>query len=240
MTNSSLVTVTMLSPFHSVRNQPITKITPHHVAGNLTVEAVGRIFQTPGRNASSNYGIGQGRVAMYVEEKNRAWTSSSAWNDNRAVTFEVANCKGAPNWEISDLDWNTMVNLCVDICQRNPGIVQKDGKTPGLWFDGTQNGSLTFHRFYQKTSCPGNHIFNQARRLCDEVNARLEMESMTQEKFNEMCDAWLDTRSNMPVSAWAVEGLKEAKKAGLTDGQRPRSFATREEVAVMVSRAMKN
>lgn len=44
------------------------------------------------RQASSNYGIGyDGRIGMYVEEKDRSWCSSNAANDNRAITIEVAS-----------------------------------------------------------------------------------------------------------------------------------------------------
>lgn len=173
-TNSALATVTMLSTFRSApRNQTISKITPHHVAGNLTVEAVGRIFQTPGRNASSNYGIGSdGRVAMYVEERNRAWTSSSAWNDNQSVTFEVSNNALAPTWSISDRAYETMINLMVDICQRNPGIKQKDGRS-GIYYDGTQWASLTRHNMFSATSCPGAFIQARMDEICRLVNARL-------------------------------------------------------------------
>lgn len=74
MSNSSLVSYTKLSPNHSGhRNQPITKITPHYMAGNCTVETCGEIFAPRSRMASSNYGIGSdGRVALYVDEENRA------------------------------------------------------------------------------------------------------------------------------------------------------------------------
>ena len=43
-------------------------------------------------------------------------------------------------------------------------------------------------------------------------------------------------RDKLPASDWAAEKLKQAKAAGITDGTRPRGFATREEVALMVQR----
>lgn len=45
-------------------------------------------------------------------------------------------------------------------------------------------------------------------------------------------------RSVQPPSSWAKELLEEAKRKGITDGTRPRSFATREEVALMVNAAV--
>lgn len=165
-TNSSLVSYTCLSPNYSTRTQPITKITPHHMAGNLTVESCGNIFKQPSRKASSNYGIGtDGRIALYVEEKNRAWTSGNADNDQSAVTMEVANCKGAPNWEISDAAWNSLVNLCVDICQRN-GI-------KSLSWTGGKDGSLTCHYMFQATACPGPYMKGRMAELANVVNSKL-------------------------------------------------------------------
>ena len=43
-------------------------------------------------------------------------------------------------------------------------------------------------------------------------------------------------RDKLPVSDWAKAGLEQAKAAGITDGTRPRGFATREEVALMVQK----
>lgn len=46
-------------------------------------------------------------------------------------------------------------------------------------------------------------------------------------------------RDRLPASDWAKEGLEKAKAAGITDGTRPRGFATREEVALMVAAGKK-
>lgn len=43
----------------------------------------------------------------------------------------------------------------------------------------------------------------------------------------------------LATSEWAVPELDDAIKAGITDGQRPRAFTTREETAIMVLRATK-
>ena len=92
-TNSPLVSYTKLSPNHSgQRTHSIDRITPHCVVGQCSVETLGNIFLPTSRQASSNYGIGvDGRVGMYVEEKNRSWCSSSNANDQRAVTIECAS-----------------------------------------------------------------------------------------------------------------------------------------------------
>jgi hypothetical protein len=167
MSNSSLVTYTKISPCSSnPRSKKISKITIHHMAGNLSIERCGDVFAPLSRGGSSNYGIGSdGRIGMYVEEKNRAWTSSNATNDNMAVTIEVANDGGAPNWHVSDKALASLIDLCTDICKRN-GIKE-------LNFTGDKNGNLTMHKYFAATACPGAYLESKFPYIANEVNKRL-------------------------------------------------------------------
>lgn len=171
MSNSSLVQYTKLSPqCTKPRNAKIDKITIHHMAGNLSIETCGNVFQT--REASSNYGIGSdGRIGMYVEEKNRAWTSSSRSNDNRAVTIEVANDKIGGDWHVSDKALASLIKLCVDICKRN-GI-------KALNFTGNANGNLTMHKYFVATACPGPYLESKFPYIAKEVNKQLSAKTTT-------------------------------------------------------------
>ena len=63
-------------------------------------------------------------------------------------------------------------------------------------------------------------------------------EKMTQEQFDAMMENYLTRLAKEPASQWAQEGLEQAKAKGITDGTRPRGFATREEVALMVNEAV--
>ena len=166
-TNSPLVSYTKLVKNHSgQRTQPITKITVHHMAGNLSLETCGNLFNGS-RQASSNYAIdSKGNIALYVEEKNRAWTSSSAWNDQRAITIEVANNTLAPNWTISKEAYESLINLIVDICKRN--------NIKELVFTGDKNGSYTWHCMYAATACPGPYLKQKTPEIVKEVNNRLK------------------------------------------------------------------
>ena len=162
-TNSPLVSYTKLSPNHSgQRTHNIDRITPHCVVGQCSVETLGNIFLPKSRQASCNYGIGaDGRVGMYVEEKNRSWCSSSNANDQRAVTIECASDATEP-YAFKDIVYQTLIKLCVDICKRN-------GKTKLLWLgDKTKTLNynpksdemvLTVHRWFANKSCPGNWMY---------------------------------------------------------------------------------
>ena len=167
MSNSSLVTYTKLSPNKTVMsNKKNTHIVIHHMAGNLTVEQCGNSFANPSRQASSNYGIdGKGHVGLYVDESNRAWTTGSREIDSKAITIEVANDGGAPNWHVSDTALNKLIDLCTDICKRN-GIKK-------LNYTGDKSGNLHKHQWYQNTNCPGPYLGGKFPYIADEVNKRL-------------------------------------------------------------------
>lgn len=167
MSNSKLVNYTRISPNRtSPRKNIIKKITIHHMAGNLTVESCGEVFASSAAQASSNYGIGtDGRIGLYVEEKDRSWASSSPDNDNQAVTIEVANDQIGGNWHVSDKALSKLIDLCVDICQRN-GIKK-------LNYTGDKSGNLTMHKWFADTSCPGPYLESKFPYIAEQVNKRL-------------------------------------------------------------------
>lgn len=203
MSRSKLVDYVKISPNSSnPRNNKIKKITIHHMAGNLSVESCGNVFQNKNRQASSNYGIGtDGRVGLYVEEENRAWTSSSRVNDNQAVTIEVANDGKGPDWHVSDKALNKTIELCVDICKRN-GIER-------LNFTGDSSGNLTMHKMFAATTCPGPYLERKFPYIANEVNKRLGQ--VEEEKKNVLYRVQVGAYG---VKANAEVMLKRLKEAG--------------------------
>ena len=176
-TNSSLVDCKVMSPNHSgKRTHAIDRITPHCVVGQLSAERIGGCFDDKSKQASCNYGIGtDGRVCLIVDEANRSWCSSSASNDQRAITIECASDKTAP-YAFNDKVYNKLIELCVDICKRN-------GKKKLLWF-GDKNKALnykpaademvlTVHRWFKNKACPGNWMYARMGDLAEKVTAKL-------------------------------------------------------------------
>jgi hypothetical protein len=172
LSNSNLVSYTKLSPNYTAGRVNFTRITPHCVVGQLTVETIGSIFAPRSRKASSNYGIGKdGRVGQYVDEKNRSWCTSSAANDTRAITIECA-CDLTSPYTMNDKVYNTLINLCVDICKRH-------GKNKLLWL-GSKSASLNYtpksdemiltaHRWFSNTACPGDWLYRHEAELAERV-----------------------------------------------------------------------
>ena len=171
MSNSRLVNYVNLSPnCNAPRNNRINKITIHHMAANLSVEQCGNIFANRNRQASSNYGIGSdGRVGLYVDEANRSWCSSNGDNDHQAITIEVANDVIGGNWHVSDVALAKLIDLCVDICERN--------NIDRLVFTGNASGNLTLHKYFAATMCPGPYLESKMPYIAQEVNRRLGMKN---------------------------------------------------------------
>ena len=170
--------------------QKICKITIHQMAGKLTgKQCAVNIFGKVGRKASANYCIGyNGDIVCNVEEENRAYTSSSAWNDNQAITIEVSNSANGTD-KITDASYNSLVNLCTDICQRY-GFK--------LVYDNTKNGSLTRHDMFANTNCPGAYIKSKLPDIVTEVNNRLGIEK--KEEF-EVAKTYRNGSTSEPVYA---------------------------------------
>ena len=137
----------------------IEAITIHHMAGKLTAEQCGRIFQTVGRNGSSHYGIGyNGEIANYVDEKDTAWTNSN-WDSNcKSITIETSNDQVGGNWHVSDKSLNSLIKLVADIAKRNNLGKLIKGK------------NLTWHSMFANTSCPGTYLMSKIDYIIAEAN----------------------------------------------------------------------
>lgn len=228
-TNSPLVNYTKLSPNHSgQRNHAIDTITIHCVVGQASVETLGNIFASKDRQASSNYGVGtDGRIGMYVEEKNRSWCSSSASNDHRAITIEVASDTTAP-YAVNDKAFNALIELVADICKRN-GIKKLLWKGDKSLIGQVDKQNMTVHRWFSATSCPGDYLYERQGKIAELVNAKLNKATIKVD--------------NTPDS-YAKEAVEWAKKEGILLGDQNgdlklHSNVTRQDVLVFLHRALK-
>lgn len=179
---SKLVTMKIMSPNNSGRRTyNITRISPHCMVGELTAKRCGELFLNPGYMASSNYGIGTGgEIALYVGEENRSWCSSSADNDNRAITIECASGAKSP-YAMNSRVYASLVSLCVDICRRY-------GKNRLLWLGDRETSLrykpkanemiLTVHRWFAAKSCPGDWLYKRMGALAEAVTKQLQVSAV--------------------------------------------------------------
>jgi len=176
-TNSPLVSYTKISPNKtSPRNHKIDTITIHCAVGQFSVETLGEIFAKESKQASSNYGIGaDGRIGMYVEEKDRSWCSSNAANDHRAITIEVASDTTHP-YKVNDKAYDALLDLLTDICKRN-GIKKLLWKGDKSLIGQVDKQNMTVHRWFANKSCPGDYLYNKHWEIAEEVNKRLNADA---------------------------------------------------------------
>lgn len=151
----------------------VKRITPHHAADYASTQKIFNALKAA--NISATYAICDTEVAQLVDEANRPWTSSSATNDNQAITIEVSNDKSivganyastlkngdAAGWPISDDSMNTLVDLMCDIMRRH--------KFPPL----VVGKNLTWHSMFTATQCPGAYLLSRMQWLADTCNERV-------------------------------------------------------------------
>ena len=183
----------ILSPNrNSPRNRPIDRITIHCLVGQWTAEQIGKYFATPAVKASCNYGVGKdGSVVCCVPETDRSWCSSSAANDNRAVTIETASDTKHP-YAVTDAAYNALIDLVEDICRRN-------GKKRLTWIPDKDKALaykpaademiLTVHRWFANKACPGDYLYERQGAIAAEVTRRLnEEDEMAEPIYNKLED----------------------------------------------------
>lgn len=182
MGNSSLVSYTKISPNKtSPRISNIDTVTIHCYVGQVTVEQAAKWFSDPNCKASCNYMIDKyGKIALIVDEADRSWCSSNRANDHRAITIEVASGNMHP-YKVSAAAYESLINLLVDICKRNPGIGELKWKADKSLVGQPDKQNMTVHRWFTDKTCPGEYLYSRHSRIAAEVNARLNLKTEDRE-----------------------------------------------------------
>ncbi len=216
MSNSKLVQVKV--PAYSGNytvgrsGRKIEAITIHHMAGVGSAEQCGKIFQAVGRCGSSHYGIGNdGKIGLYVDEKNTAWTNSN-WDSNcKSVTIETSNSSIGGQWPVSDKALNSLIKLVADIAKRNNLGTLVKGK------------NVTWHSMFTNTSCPGPYLFSKLDYIIAEANkinnpskpSTLVIENIENKKVRLKIDAQL---WNLDFKTFAeAKPVKQFKKGDIIE-----------------------
>ena len=171
--NSPLVSYTLLSPNHSgTRKYAIDTITIHCFVAQVSAKRGCQVFASKSRNASCNYVVGyDGKIGLCVEEKNRSWCTSSATNDHRAITIEVASDTKAP-YKVTDKAYAALIDLVTDICKRN-NIKSLKWAANKSMIGQLDVQNMTVHKWFANKACPGDYLYNKHDEIAAEVNKRL-------------------------------------------------------------------
>lgn len=200
--DSKLASEFRASPhYRKGRDHPLTRVTIHHAVMVGNARMVAASFRGTDRK-SATYSIGtDGSIVQCVSEADTPWTSNSHDNDSRAITIEVANSSREAPWPISAETMEALINLLVDICQRNPGIGR-------LRYTGDTTGNMTMHKWFASTQCPGPYLGGKFPLIADEVNKRLDAEKVPQ------VTTVYDLEASGLPEALAEQVVAELKSAG--------------------------
>lgn len=211
MSNSNLVSVRVPASTNNYdvgRKNKIEKITIHHMAGVMSAQRCGELFQNPNRLTSSTYGIGNdGEIGLYVDEANTPWTDGNYSSNSRSVTIETSNSSTEGNWPVSDKALNSLIKLVADIAKRNNLGTLVKGK------------NVTWHRMYANTQCPGEYLLSKMDYIVDEANkinageskVDLEIEPIERKsvKLNKDANLW-----DLNFTSWGTAKSVKAYKKG--------------------------
>jgi hypothetical protein len=176
------------------------------MAGNLSLETCGKLFADSSREASSNYGIdSNGKIALYVDEKDRSWASSNRDNDNRAVTIEVANDGGADTgWHVTDKALASLINLVADICKRN-NIKELKWQADKSLIGQVSKQNMTVHRWFANKACPGDYLYNKHSYIAKQVNKKLGVTTSTSSSSSKTTTTTTSTTTKPTVATPTVK-----------------------------------
>lgn len=220
-----------------------------YVAPNdgLLGEPALRHWNQPGTNACPHAFIGKladGSIATYqtLPWTMRGWhcaSGSKGSGNNTHISFEICE-DGLTDASYFHIVYQEAVELTAYLCKQyglNPladGVVicHAEGHRRGIasnhadvlhWFPKFGKSMDDFRADVAREMEGGIDLTEeQVRAIAREEYARIESE-----------------RAELPPSDWAEQLLEEAKAKGITDGSRPQSHATRQEVALMVRAAMR-
>lgn len=173
MSNSALSVRTKISPNKNTpRNHKIDTITIHVYVGETNLESMLEWFSQSSAQCSCNYCIDKdGLIGLCVDESDRSWCSSSASNDNRAVTIECASGREQP-YKINNKVYSSLIKLVADICKRNnikKLLWQNDASLVG----NVAKQNVTLHRWFAAKECPGQYVIDNLPDIVKKVNAIL-------------------------------------------------------------------
>lgn len=251
-TNSSLATYKNISPNKTtLTSKKINRISIHCYVGQVKAKFGVDYFAASASGCSANYVVGyDGSIGLSVEERDRAWTTSSKDNDKQAITIEVASGKADP-YQVTDAAYTALLNLLVDICKRNgkTKVIWIDDKTKALAYTPKENEViLTVHRWFAPKECPGRYLYERHEQIASTVTARLngkEEEEVTQEQFNTMMNNWIAAQAELDPGTWSANERAWAESTGLVKGDEKgrklyKKPITREEFIVVLSRFAEN
>lgn len=180
-----------------------------------------------------------GRVATYqtLPWNMRGWHCGRSGNDTH-IAFEICE-DGLTDEGYFRQTYQEAVELTAYLCE----LYRLDPQAPGVVLchsEGYARGIASNHADVMHWWGKFGVDMNDFRRdVAAEMRGGEDMtEAQVRQIVREEIAAAQSERDKLPPSDWARDQLAAAVAAGITDGKRPQSHATRQEVAIMVRKAL--
>lgn len=170
----------------------------------------------------------------------RGWHAGTGPNgsaNDGYISFEICE-DDLTGEEYFQQVYRTAVELTAHLCR----AYDLDPRAPGVVISHAEGHQMGIASAHQDVS----HWFPRHQKSMDQFRADVGLaleekeEDMTQEQFDRMMEDYLTRRGQQPASPWAQPTLVRAIDEKITDGTRPRSFATREEVVQLLVNAQQS
>lgn len=183
--------------------------------------------------------LADGSVAVYqtLPWNMRGWHCGRSGNDTH-IAFEICE-DGLTDEGYFQATYQAAVELTAYLCK----LYRLDPQADGVVLchsEGYARGIASNHadvmHWWRKFGVDMNDF---RRDVAAEMRGGDDMtEAQVRQIVREEIAAYHIRLAELPPSDWARDQLSAAVAAGITDGKRPRSFATRQEVAIMVRKTM--
>lgn len=183
--------------------------------------------------------LADGSIAAYqtLPWTMRGWHCGGTGNDTH-ISFEICEDKLADKGYFR-ATYQAAVELTAYLCKRFSLDPLADGVVL-CHAEGHRRGIASNHadvmHWWKKFGVDMNDF---RRDVAAEMRGGDDMtEAQVRQIVREEIAAYQLQRAELPPSDWARDQLAAAVAAGITDGKRPQSHATRQEVAIMVRKAL--
>src|SRR5690625_5277674 len=205
MAFSPLVDELKTTKKHSPRPGKVTRVIVHHWAHVGGIAGVLNKFVYSTRQSSVSYIMrNTGHLIGSVDERYRPWTSNSAAADNPAITIEIENETGAPNYKVSDASIEKLTQLLVDIARRHG------------WKQIRFGHEVRGHREFYATACPGPYLWPRLPAIAKEANRRLQGGTATPSKPKKEDWFTMATKQDLVDAVRSVLREENIKISGVT------------------------
>jgi hypothetical protein len=131
----------------------------HHTANGGGTSALEYVANSNSRNSHPTYLVQNNGAVWGIVHPNRRPYSTGGRPDSEAVTFEIDNSGGAPNWPVSDAALSTVARVIAhhynESTRKGKGIARnKVGVAQQEFF-------VAWHSQYVATACPGPHVLSR-------------------------------------------------------------------------------